>query len=103
MSGSWHSHFCIRPCARDPVGTSHQLDRVEGAVRYRSRLVIRQHPHFLRDMHAGERAFGREERLRILQCLACDRSSDLDGALEIALEHAPRPTMAGATLDYRDV
>src|SRR5713101_3249423 len=54
----------------------------------------------LRDMHAGEGAFGSEELRRVLRRLLGDRSTDLECCREIALFDAPRAAMAGAALDH---
>ena len=83
------------------VGAGDELDRVQGATR--DRLAVRQHLHFLHDVHAGERTFGGQERFCILERLARDRPPDLQGGLEIALEHAPGPAVARASLDHGDI
>jgi len=58
--------------------------------------------HPLQNMHAGERAFRRDKRGRVLQRLFRHWLSDLERDLEIALLDAPRAAMARAALDDGD-
>ena len=86
------------PDAGDAVGAGEQLDRVMRARGTARRLASSSIP--CSDMHAGERAFGGDERLLAFSAWRATGRPDLDRGLEIALHHPPRAAMAGAALDH---
>src|SRR5690348_279244 len=77
----------------EAVRLREQLDRVHLPGRCRGRLVAAagalQPLDALHDVHPGERAFRRDERIAVLRGLARHRLADLQRGLEILLHETP--------------
>ena len=88
---------------RQPVGAGDQFDRVR-AIAAGTALVLRQHFHPLQDVHAGERAFRGDERLRVRATPGAPTGRPtLSAVSKFSFEHAPGAAMARAALDHRDI